>query len=703
MSKPYAFPVATPPRADKRPVTTTFHGVERTDDYAWLRAENWQEVFRDPSLLDTDIRAHLEAENAYQALMTADTEGLRKVLFAEMRGRIKEDDSSVPMKDGPFAYGSSFKTGGEQPRYFRTPREGGPHEMLLDGDLEAQGKAYFRLGGTDHSRDHARLLWAYDDTGSEFYSVKVRDLASGADLPDIVPDTGGGGVWNASNDGFFYTRLDANHRPSKILFHKLGDDPANDRLVYEETDPGFFMNAGGSRANDWIFVSINDHETSEYRLIPASDPTAEPRLVRAREAGVQYDLEEGGDVFFILTNLDGAKDFKIMTAPASDPRPENWSDLVPHEPGRLILGTLAFRDFLVRLERRDGLPRIVVRERASGEEHAIFFEEEAYSLGLSGAFEYDTDVFRFSYSSMTTPAQVYDYDMRTRERVLLKTQEVPSGHDPEHYVTRRLHAVSHDGELVPVSLLHHRDTPLDGSAPCLLYGYGSYGITIPASFNTNCLSLVDRGFVYAIAHVRGGKDKGFSWYEDGKKAKKTNTFLDFIAVARHLVAERFTSHDRIVAQGGSAGGMLMGAVANMAPEVFGAIIAEVAFVDVLDTMLDATLPLTPPEWPEWGNPIASMADFDTIAAYSPYDNVGALAYPPILALAGLTDPRVTYWEPAKWVARLRERKAGDNPVLFRINMEAGHAGASGRFSRLEEIAYTYAFALKVTGKAGVEA
>jgi oligopeptidase B len=359
---------------------------------------------------------------------------------------------------------------------------------------------------------------------------------------------------------------------------------------------------------------------------------------------------------------------------------------------------MAFRDFLVRLERKDSLPRIVVRERATGEEHLIAFDEEAFSLGLGGAYEYDTDVIRFSYSSMTTPAQLFDYNLRTRERTLLKTQEVPSGHNPDDYVTRRLMAPAPDGELVPVSLLHRRDTKLDGTAPCLLYGYGSYGMSIPASFNTNCLSLVDRGFVYAIAHIRGGKDKGYAWYENGKRAAKQNTFTDFIAAARHLVAEGYTSHDRIVAQGGSAGGMLMGAVANLAPEAFGAIVAEVPFVDVLSTMLDDTLPLTPPEWPEWGNPIASEQDYKTIAAYSPYDNVAALPYPPILAVAGLTDPRVTYWEPAKWVARLRDHSTSGNPVLFRINMDAGHAGASGRFSRLEEIAYTYAFALKVTGK-----
>ncbi|RWX69305.1 S9 family peptidase [Mesorhizobium sp. M4B.F.Ca.ET.089.01.1.1] len=699
MTRSSAFPTATPPQTEKRSIFDTHHGFTRTDDYAWLRADNWQAMFRDPSLLDSRIRAHLEAENAYQAVLMADTAELRKQLFAEMKGRIKEDDSTVPMKDGPYAYGSSYRLGGEQPRYFRTPRDGGTDEILLDGDAEAEGKPYFRLGGVDHSADHKKLLWAFDDKGSEFFTLRVRDLGKGHELADRIPDTGGGGVWNAGDDGFFYTRLDDNHRPSKVLFHALGDSAENDRLIYEETDPGFFMDVGGTRSNEWIMIGINDHETSEYRLMRADDPLAEPKLVAVRETGLQYDLEEGGNIFFILTNADGAKDFKIMTAPVENPVRANWRELVPYEPGRLILSVLGFSNYMVRLERREGLPRIVVRDRESGEEHLISFDEEAFSLGLSGSYEYDTEIMRFTYSSMTTPAQVFDYNMRTRERVLLKTQEVPSGHDPDHYVTRRLMAPASDGELVPISLIHHRDTPLNGSAPCLLYGYGSYGITVPASFNTNCLSLVDRGFVYAIAHVRGGKDKGYGWYDDGKRAQKMNTFTDFIACARHLVTERYTAHDRIVAQGGSAGGMLMGAIANMAPECFGGIVAEVPFVDVLTTMLDATLPLTPPEWPEWGNPIASADDYGTIAAYSPYDNVAALDYPPILAQAGLTDPRVTYWEPAKWVARLRERKSGDNPVLFKINMESGHAGASGRFSRLEEIAYTYAFALKVAGKA----
>ncbi|MGB3500301.1 MAG: S9 family peptidase [Mesorhizobium sp.] len=697
------FPSLPHPTADRRPVEDIRHGISRTDEYAWMRADNWQDVFRDPSVLDPAIRQHLEAENAYQSKMMGGTSKLRKELFAEMKGRIKQDDSSVPVKDGPFAYGSSFKKGGQQARYFRTPRDGGKHDIFLDGDKEAKGKAYFRIGGVDHSADHGKLLWGADDKGSEFFTLRVRDMKSRKDLTDLIPDTGGGGVWDAGGNGFFYTRLDPSHRPSKLFWHKVGTPVEDDRLIYEEEDAGMFMAVGGTRNNDWIFVQINDHETTEYRLIPANDPTATPAVVLPRKPGLQYEIEEGGDEFFILTNADGAKDFKVMSTPVAKPQKKNWVEVVPHVPGRLILSIASFRNHLVRLERLNGLPRIVVRERATGEEHAIFFEEEAYSLGLGGAAEYDTDVIRFTYSSMTTPAQLFDYDMASRERTLLKTQEVPSGHNPDDYVTRRLMAPAPDGELVPVSVLHHRDTPLDGSAPCLLYGYGSYGITIPASFSTSCLSLVDRGFIYAIAHIRGGKDKGYGWYEDGKRDKKVNTFTDFIAAACQLVAEKLTSHDRIVAQGGSAGGMLMGAVANMAPDAFGAIIAEVPFVDVLTTMLDDTLPLTPPEWPEWGNPITSKKDYKTIAAYSPYDRVASLPYPPILAVAGLTDPRVTYWEPAKWVARLRDRSVSKAPVLFKINMDAGHSGASGRFSRLEEVAYVFAFALKVTGRDGVAA
>jgi oligopeptidase B len=691
------------PAVAKKPVSDTRHGITRTDDYAWLRADNWQQMFKDTSILDPEIRTYLEAENAYMDAAMGDTKELQKTLFAEMKGRIKEDDSSIPMKDGPFAYGSAFVTGGEQPRYFRIPRDGDPkneglRDLLLDGDKEAKDKDYFRLSGIDHTTDHSFGIWGYDDKGSEYFTLRIRDLATKQDLDDVLENTAGGGVWAPDGKSFFYTLQDENHRPSKVFHHIVGQPQSEDRLVYEETDPGFFMGVGGSLLDDVIYIDIHDHETSEYRLLSTKDLTAEPQLVAEREEGVEYSMTEGGDVFYILTNADDAKDFKIVEAPVSAPGKANWKELVPHEPGRLILSHMAYAHHLVWLERREGLPVIMIRDRKSGEEHSIAFAEEAYSLGLQGAAEYETDVIRFSYSSMTTPSQLFDYNMATRERTLLKTQEVPSGHNPQDYVTRRVFAEAHDGEKVPVTLLYRKDTKLDGSAPCLLYGYGAYGITIPAGFNTNCLSLADRGFVYAFAHIRGGKDKGFSWYEDGKMEKKVNTFKDFISAADHLVKEQFTSYDRIIAEGGSAGGMLMGAIANMAPEKFAGIIAAVPFVDVLNTMLDDTLPLTPPEWPEWGNPIESEEEYRWIAAYSPYDNVDKKPYPPIIALSGLTDPRVTYWEPTKWIAKLRDTAPDAGPFLLKTNMAAGHGGKSGRFQRLEEIAFEYAYAIKVAGK-----
>jgi oligopeptidase B len=600
---------------------------------------------------------------------------------------------------GPWAYGTSFVAGGQHRRFVRRPVGGGPDAVLLDGDREAEGKAYFRIGGVEHSPDHGFLVWGSDDTGSEFYTLRARDLSTGADLPDRVERTGGHGVWDADRTGFYYVLRDENHRPVQVLHHVLGTPPTEDRVIHEEEDPGFFISIFSTRDHQWLAIGLGDHETTEVRLLPLGDPGAEPRVMERRRDGVHYEIEEGGDVWFVLTNADGAKDFKIMTAPTQAPGRDNWVELVPHVPGRLILSILSFQGFLVRLERENGLPRIVVRDRASGEEHAIAFDEEAYALGLHGSYEYDTEVLRFTYSSMTQPDQEFEYHMRRRRRVLLKSREVPSGHDPSDYVSRRLMAPSHDGELVPVSLLYRKGTALDGSAPCLLYGYGAYGITIPPDFGTDRLSLVNRGFIYVIAHVRGGKDKGYGWYEDGKRARKENTFHDFIAAGRHLVREGLTRHDRIVAQGGSAGGMLMGAVANMAPEDFAGIVAQVPFVDVLNTMLDETLPLTPPEWPEWGNPVASEEDYHRIARYSPYDNVGARPYPPILAIAGLTDPRVTYWEPAKWVARLRDRSTSGHPAMLKVNMAAGHGGASGRFARLDEVALVQAFALKAVGLA----
>jgi oligopeptidase B len=689
-----------PPRARRLPSITAHHGITRVDDYAWLRAPNWQAVMRDPSLLDPEIRTHLEAENAFTAAMMAETDELQQKLFAEMKGRIKEDDASVPAPDGAFAYYTRFVTGGQQPLFCRRPREGGEEQLLVDGNALARDHAYFRLAGATHSPDHAFMAYAVDTKGSEFFTVHVVESATGKHIDSRIVDNNGSFEWAADSRTLLYVWLDDEHRPRRVLHHVLGSERA-DIVLREQTNPAFFLGLGATQSRRFLLLNVHDHETAEVSLIDAADPLAAPRLVAPREPEHDYSVEHHGDRLIILTNSEGAEDYRIVEAPLATPGREYWREIEPHRPGRLILDLAAFKNHLVRLEREDGLPRVVVRRVADGGEHAISFAEEVYALGISPGFEYDTPTLRYTYSSMTTPAQVFDYDMNTRERTLRKTQEVPSGHDPSAYVTRRVMAPARDGETVPVSLLYRKETPLDGSAPLLLYGYGAYGMSIPAGFSTNALSLVDRGLVYAIAHVRGGKDKGYRWYRQGKREKKVNSFTDFIAAGEYLAREGFTSRGRIVAQGGSAGGMLMGAVANLAPELFLGIVAEVPFVDVLATMLDASLPLTPPEWPEWGNPTESERDYRVIAAYSPYDQVSAQAYPHILALAGLTDPRVTYWEPAKWVARLRALKTDAKLLLLRTNMEAGHAGASGRFERLKEVALAYAFALKIASPSGL--
>ncbi|MCF6320974.1 MAG: S9 family peptidase, partial [Rhizobiaceae bacterium] len=622
----------SPPIAERRSITSTIHDISREDDYGWLRAENWQQVMRDPDVLAADMRNYLEAENEYQHEQMADTASLQSELFDEMKGRIKEDDSSIPMKDGEWAYGVTFVTGGEHAKFIRVHVAGEEKNTILDGDKEAEGFSYFRIGAVTHSPNHKFVAWACDDNGSEYYTIKFRNLDTGVDLDKTVPESNGGGVWTKNSDGFVYCHLDDNHRPSKMFFHNPAKPGDSDVLIYEERDAGFFMSASKSQSGDWIIVDIHDHQTSEAWLLPAQNPLATMQIVAKRETGIEYSIDEGKGILYILTNRDDAKDFKIVTAGAENPGIENWRDLVAHKPGRLILSHGIYANHLVWLERENGLPRIIVFRLSDGAQHAIEFDEEAYSLGLSGAYEFDTDVIRFTYSSMTTPSQSYEYNMETRERRLLKTQEVPSGHNIADYVTRRVQVPAADGELVPVSLLFHKDTPIDGSAPCLLYGYGAYGMSMPAAFNTNILSLVDRGFIYAIAHIRGGKEKGFDWYDKGRRQFKTNSFTDFISAGEYLAEQKYTGVGKIVAHGGSAGGMLMGAVANIAPHLFAGIIGEVPFVDVLNTMLDETLPLTPPEWPEWGNPITSKQDYLNIASYSPYDQVRAMDYPPILAI-----------------------------------------------------------------------
>ncbi|MDD9992778.1 MAG: S9 family peptidase [Rhodospirillales bacterium] len=693
-------PDPKPPVAPQKPVTATLHGIARSDDYAWLKDPDWQCVMREPEALDPDIRAYLEAENAYTDAVLAPHKALRETLVSEMRGRMKEDDSSVPAPDGDWAYYRRYVEGGEHPLYCRAPRADESAEvLLLDGNREAESQAYFRIGDCEHSHDHRRLAYTLDLNGSERYRLYVRDIASGDVIDGPIEDAYGDVIWAADGETVFYTVLDENHRPYRVRRHRVGSAAEADPVVYEESDPGFFVNLGESENRRFVMISAHDHTTSEVHLIESAAPEGAPRLIAARERGIEYDVALRGDSLYILTNADDAVDFKIMTAPLEAPERAAWRDWLPHEAGTYVRAQLLFAGHHVRLERVGGLPRIVITDLETGAAHTIAFEEEAYDLSLLPGYEFETETLRFVYSSMTTPQQTFDYDMRTRARTLRKTQEVPSGHDPADYVTRRLNAVSHDGAEVPVSLLHRRSTPLDGTAPLLLYGYGAYGHAIPAAFSTNRLSLVDRGFVYAIAHIRGGSDCGYGWYLDGKLAKKTNTFADFIVAAEHLIAERYTAKGRIAAHGGSAGGMLMGAVANMRPDLFASIVAEVPFVDVLNTMCDEGLPLTPPEWPEWGNPIEHEDAYRTIAAYAPYENVTAGAYPAIFATAGLTDPRVTYWEPAKWVAKLRRLKTDDNPLLLHTNMEAGHGGASGRFRRLREVAMAYAFVLAIAGRA----
>jgi oligopeptidase B len=687
------------PVAPRRPHTFTTHGVTLSDDYAWLKDPNWQDVLRDPALLKPDIRAYLEAENAYTESLLGHTAALQKKLVKEMRGRIKEDDSSVPAPDGPYAYFRKFREGGQHELFGRVPRNGGREEIVLDGDELAKASEYFRFGGSRHSHDHKLIAWSADTQGSEYFSVRVRDWASGKDFDDLVEDTEGSVVWSKDCKSFFYVKLDDNHRPTQVWRHRLGTRQADDTLIYEEPDTGWFTHLHESTSGRYCVIAGGDHETSEQRLIDLANPDAPPRLVAARHDGVQYAIADRGEELYILTNADGAIDFKIVTAPLASPERANWRDLIPHRTGVYILDHDLYSGHLVRLERANALPAIIIRDLASGEEHAVAFDETAYSLDTMGTYEFDTTTLRFNYSSMTTPSEIYDYDMASRTRTLRKRQEIPSGHNPAEYVTTRIMATSHDGAEVPISLLHRRDLVRDGNAPLLLYGYGSYGMAMPASFNANRLSLVDRGLVYAIAHIRGGTDKGWGWYLDGKREKKTNSFDDFAACAHALIDAKYTSARRIVGHGGSAGGMLMGAVANRAGELFAGIVAEVPFVDVMNTMLDHSLPLTPPEWPEWGNPTLSETDFRTILSYSPYDNVAAKEYPAILAMGGLTDPRVTYWEPAKWVARLRATMTGGGPVLLRTNMGAGHGGASGRFDRLDEVAIVYAFALWAVGLA----
>jgi len=693
--------IVKPPLAKKQRQQYEIHGVTLIDDYGWLRDENWQQVMRDPQLLQADIRAYLEAENRWTEEVLKPGDELRRMLVKELRGRIKEDDTSVPDPDGPWCYYTRFREGGQHPLFCRRPRsEAGKEQLLLDGDALAEGKAFFDIRAVAHSPDHRLLAYAFDETGSEYCGIRFRDLKTGHDLPDRLEDGNGAVAWSRDSRFLFYVVLDDNHRPCKVMRHEIGREPKDDQEVYREGDPGFFVGVGLTTSRRYVVISAYDHVTSEVRLIDAEQPEGEPRLVAPRQPEVRYSLEHDASRkrFVILTNRDGAEDFKVMVAPEEAPDPANWRDLLPHEPGRLRLDLYLLRDHLVLLERLDALPRIQILRLTDGNSHEIAFREAAYSLGLVKGYDYETTRLRFVYASPATPQQTWDYELDSRQRRLRKQQEVPSGHDPSAYVVERLHAPARDGELIPITLLRRKDQALDGSAPLLLYGYGAYGLSIPATFQPNRFSLVDRGFIHATAHVRGGTDKGWSWYQNGKLSKKTNTFSDFVDSARYLIGEGYTSSDRLAIQGGSAGGLLVGAVLNQAPELFAAAVMEVPFVDVLNTMLDESLPLTPPEWNEWGNPITSAEAFQTIRSYCPYQNLEERDYPDILVTAGLTDPRVTYWEPAKWVAKLRATKKDDRLLLLKTYMQAGHGGAAGRLEKLEEVALVYSFLLQAFGR-----
>ena len=693
----------TPPVAPRRPHEHVTHGDVRVDDWAWLRSDE-----RD----DPEVLALLEAENAYVAAALAHTEGLQADLFAEIKARIKETDLSVPFRKGSHWFYNRTVEGKQYPILCRTdiePPTALPEdepvpgeEVLLDLNVLAGDSDYFALGAYDLAPSQDLLLYSTDHDGSERYTMRIRDLRTGDDLTDVIPETTYGSAW-AGDHTVFYVRMDDAMRPHQVWRHEVGTPTEDDVLVFEDPDERFYVGVGLSRTEAWVHISSGSKVTSEELLIPAADPHRAPVVVQPREQDVEYDLTHAphpdGDRFVILTNADDAVNFKLVTAPTESLGREHWQELVPHRPDVKLEGVTAFTGHLVRYERREGIRRIVVMPYDGSPERELDMPEAVYSTGPATNAEFDSAVLRFVYTSLVTPSTAFDEDLVTGERTLLKATEVLGGHDPDDYATGRLWATAADGVRVPISYVYRRDVELDGTAPCLLYGYGSYEACIDPGFSSLRLSLLDRGFVFAIAHVRGGGELGRPWYDDGKLLHKRNTFTDFIAAAEHMVAERFTAPDRLVARGGSAGGLLMGAVANLRPDLFAAIVAEVPFVDCLTTILDETLPLTITEWEEWGNPVADPDAYAYVKGYSPYDNVTTLAYPAVLATAGLNDPRVSYWEPAKWVQALRATGTGDQPVYLKTEMGAGHQGPSGRYDAWKDEAFVFAFVLDAIGAA----
>ena len=674
----------TPPVAKKIPKVDIVHGDRRQDDYAWLRHRD------DPKVL-----AHLRAENAYTDLVMTPTAPFQAALYAEMLGRIKEDDTTVPYRRGNHFYYSRTEKGKQYPILCR--KHGSleaPEEITLDLNRLAEGHAFLALGAYAVSDDGRRLVYTVDVTGSREYTLYVKDLQTGALEPDRVERVASV-AWSATPATFFYVTEDHAKRPYRLWRHPLGS--VADDLLYEETDELFRLGVARTRSLAYLVLYSASHTTTEVRYLRAEDPGGVWTVVAPREREHEYEVDHGGDVFYVRTNGGGRRNFRLVTAPVADPRPERWTELVPHRETVMLEGVDVFTDHYVLQEREDGLVRLRVTALPSHVSHHVAFPEPAYEVEPEGNAEFRTRVYRFRYQSFVTPPSVFDYDTLTRELRLLKRTEVLGGYDPTRYRSERLHATAADGTRIPISLVCAKDAPRDGTSPMVLTGYGAYGMPYPVTFSSNRLSLLERGVAVAVAHVRGGGELGKRWHDDGRLLRKRNTFTDFIACAELLVRQGSTAHDRLVIEGGSAGGLLLGAVLNMRPDLCTAAVLRVPFVDVINTMLDPSLPLTVGEFEEWGNP-KLPEHYAYMKTYCPYTNLAARRYPAILVRTSLNDSQVMYWEPAKWVAKLRPLKLDDRPLLLKVNLEAGHGGASGRYDALRELGFDYAFILGQLGR-----
>ena len=684
---------ASAPKINKILNTIKIHNEELIDNYSWIKQKDWKEVILNPSKLNAQVKKYLDEENLFKENQLKDINDVEKKLFEELKSKIKNEDNSVPKKDGNYFYGYKYNKNSEYPIYYRKNITNNSEEIILDCEKKSKTHTYFNVASISHSHDHRHVAYNIDTNGSEYFSIFIEDIQKKGLLSPEIKNTTGDIVWSLDNKYIFYVRLDQNHRPTKVFQHKIGSNSEKDLLIYEEKDPSFFCSINLSKTKNYLFIRTADHETSEYLFINLKLNETKPILFRKRVKKIEYDLEHHEKFFLISTNVDNAKNFKIMIS--HEESYQKWEEFIPYNKVNLILDFILLKDWLIRLERTEGSENIIILNLNNKDQHKISFNEEAYNLSLDHGYEYETDVFRYSYSSPTTPKSVFDYDCKSKKQELKKTQEVPSGHNKDDYICKKIFATAHDNEKIPITIFYKKGVELDSNNYLLLYGYGSYGISIPSNFSTNRLSLVDRGIVYAIAHIRGGKEKGYEWYENGKLLNKKNTFLDFISCAEKLCEDKYTSPKKIVAQGGSAGGLLMGYIANERPDLFLGIIAQVPFVDICNTMLDEDLPLTVTEIPEWGDIKNDKKSFLYVKSYSPYDNVKKQNYPHMLVTGGISDPRVTYWEMTKWVAKLRENKTDNNLLLLHMNMTAGHSGASGRFDYLKEIAMEYGFVLKI--------